>query len=151
MRLLLARMPGSVQRPAFRLTITCLAHLVHVCLLSAGSAHGGERMSSKSIAEHLRRLRPYLLPGGGGVTLSGGEPLLQPHFTATVMREALALGLTTCMDTTGQGSKHHNWDAVLPYTDMVLFCIKVRGPAARTAACLHPHARPPHDRCAAWA
>lgn len=84
----------------------------------------GELVSSKDIAAQVRSVAPYLKPGGGGVTCSGGEAMLQPEFTAAIFQEAHALGLTTCLDTTGQGSKHHHWDKVLPHTDMVLFCIK---------------------------
>ncbi|KAF6266380.1 hypothetical protein COO60DRAFT_1474597 [Scenedesmus sp. NREL 46B-D3] len=85
---------------------------------------GGDVVSSKNIAAKLQRMQPYLQPNGGGVTCSGGEPLLQPDFVAGVFQEAHALGLTTCLDTTGQGSKHMSWDHVLPHTDTVLFCIK---------------------------
>ncbi|KAF8073189.1 rpa1 [Scenedesmus sp. PABB004] len=97
------------------------------------SPHAGEEVSSKDIAAQIRSVAPYLRPGGGGVTCSGGEPLLQPDFTAAIFQEAHALGLTTCLDTTGQGSKHHNWDKVLPHTDMVLFCVKHLDPARYTS------------------
>jgi pyruvate formate lyase activating enzyme len=85
--------------------------------------HSGTRTSSKTVAAEIRKVLPYLRESGG-VTCSGGEPLLQPDFVAALFREAHAMNLTTCIDTTGQGSKHHNWDIVLPHTDMVLFCIK---------------------------
>lgn len=58
------------------------------------------------------------------MTCSGGEAMLQPDFVTAIFKEAHYLGLTSCLDTTGQGTKHHHWDKVLPYTDMVLFCIK---------------------------
>lgn len=89
-------------------------------------------MSSKDLAAQIRKVRPYLRPGGGGVTCSGGEPLLQPDFVSSIFQEAQMMGLTTCLDTTGQGTKHHNWDKVLPYTDMVLFCIKHLDPVKYT-------------------
>lgn len=92
------------------------------------SAHGGELVSSKDLAKQISRVLPYLKSSHGGLTCSGGEPLLQPQFTATLFREAHAMGLTTTLDTTGQGTKHKNWDVVLPHTDGVLFCIKALDP-----------------------
>lgn len=84
---------------------------------------GGVRTSSKELAKSIRRVRNYLKPRGG-VTISGGEAMLQPAFVASVFQEVHAMGLNTCIDTTGQGTKHANWDLVLPHTDLVLFCIK---------------------------
>ncbi|PSC70718.1 pyruvate formate-lyase 1-activating enzyme [Micractinium conductrix] len=87
----------------------------------------GKLTSSKDLAKKLERVSPYLKQGSsgkGGITISGGEPLLQPEFTASVLMEAHARGLTTCIDTTGQGMKESHWDKVLPHLDYALFCIK---------------------------
>ena len=65
----------------------------------------GNLTSSKDLARKLERVRPYLKGQNGavgGITVSGGEPLLQPEFTAAVLMEAHARGLTTCIDTTGE-------------------------------------------------
>lgn len=75
----------------------------------------------QDIAERLKRVVPYLQRNHGGITVSGGEPMLQPYFLAAVYQEAHALGLTTCIDTTGQGNKQH-WNTVLPHTDHVSCC-----------------------------
>jgi pyruvate-formate lyase-activating enzyme len=84
--------------------------------------------NNKPTPIQIRRVLPYLKSSHGGLTCSGGEPLLQPEFTSTLFREAHAMGLTTTLDTTGQGTKHRNWDVVLPHTDGVLFCIKSLDP-----------------------
>lgn len=61
-----------------------------------------QHLSSKDIAARLRRNLPYY-EGGGGVTISGGEPMLQPHFVASVFKEAHRMGITTAIDTAGGG------------------------------------------------
>lgn len=60
---------------------------------------------------------------GGGVTISGGEPLSQPGFTLGLLRALSARGLHTAIDTSGFAPPEI-LEAVLPYTDLLLFDIK---------------------------
>lgn len=68
-----------------------------------------------SVARMLRR--------GGGVTISGGEPMVQPAFVASLLAGCKALGLHTALDTSGfLGAKAP--DALLSLVDLVLLDIK---------------------------
>ncbi|WIA10845.1 hypothetical protein OEZ85_011011 [Tetradesmus obliquus] len=56
-------------------------------------------VSVQQVVDRLKRLQSYQLDG---ITVSGGEPLVQPQFTAALMREARAqLGWTCTLDTSG--------------------------------------------------
>lgn len=65
----------------------------------------GKLMTSKDLARKIDKVKPYLRghegSAVGGVTVSGGEAMLQPQFVAALFLEAHARGLTTCIDTTG--------------------------------------------------
>ena len=64
---------------------------------------------------------------GGGMTVSGGEPLFFPEFTAALLKSAKETGIHTCLDTSGYG----HWDdfeKVLLHTEMVLFDLKCMDP-----------------------
>lgn len=65
---------------------------------------------------------------GGGMTLSGGEPLFQPDFSETLLKEAKSAGLHTCVETCGYAV----WEIVeriAAYTDIFLYDIKETSPA----------------------
>jgi pyruvate formate lyase activating enzyme len=80
-------------------------------------------MSSAEVASLLHKYKEWLEPRGGGVTVSGGEAMVQPEFVADLFKRVHEIGLTTCLDTACFGNKKR-WDKVLPHTDNVLLCMK---------------------------
>ena len=80
-------------------------------------------MSSAEVSSLVGKYKNWLKPRGGGITVSGGEPMLQPDFVRDVFKRVHANGLTTCLDTACFGNKRR-WDIVLPETDHVLLCLK---------------------------
>ena len=80
-------------------------------------------VSDLQIGKVLKRYSKFLRPNNGGITISGGEPLLQPAFVRSVFTKAKELGQTTAIDTSGHGNKEI-WDECLPVTDYVMLCMK---------------------------
>jgi pyruvate formate lyase activating enzyme len=70
----------------------------------------------------------FLRRAGGGLTVSGGEPLLQARFVTAPFEGARALGLHTTLDTSGYLGDRAP-DALLDVTDLVLLDIKAGEPA----------------------
>lgn len=101
---------------------TACGKCTDVCLGEALTLYG-HKVSAEEAAETLLLDRDFFLSSGGGVTLSGGEPLMQPEFTAEVFRLVKEQGITTALDTCGYAPKKA-LETVLPYTDKVLFDIK---------------------------
>jgi pyruvate formate lyase activating enzyme len=69
-----------------------------------------------------------LIKSGGGVTISGGEPLCQPDFVRTVFEGCKKMGIHTALDTSGY-TGHKADDALLAATDLVLLDIKHMNPS----------------------
>ena len=63
----------------------------------------------------------------GGMTVSGGEPMLQPDFTAALLKGAKEAGIATALDTAG-AVPWERYEAVLPYCDLILFDVKCMDP-----------------------
>lgn len=81
------------------------------------------RMTPGQLVEKVLRYRPYY-GKEGGVTFSGGEPLLQPEFLEECMSLLKAEGIHTCLDTAGVGIEGHDYTEILRKTDLVLLDIK---------------------------
>ncbi len=80
------------------------------------------------------RFKPYW-KNGGGITVSGGEPLLQIDFLLDLFKKAKAAGVSTCIDTAGEPFTHDEpfytkWKELMSLTDTVLLDIKNIDPDA---------------------
>jgi pyruvate formate lyase activating enzyme len=84
---------------------------------------GGEEVTVDQLAVRMRRYERFLHVSGGGVTISGGEPLMQPEFTHALLAEAKELGLHTALDTSGFLGARAS-DELLDCVDLVLLDIK---------------------------
>lgn len=71
----------------------------------------------------IARNKEYLIKTGGGVTLSGGEPLSQPEFVKAIFEGCKMMGVHTALDTSGY-TGHRADDELLSFTDLVLLDIK---------------------------
>lgn len=84
--------------------------------------NGGTEISAEEIVEKAKRCKSYF-GEKGGITLSGGEPLLQPEFALEIFRLCHAEGINTCLDTSGCILTDAVKD-LLKETDRVLLDIK---------------------------
>ena len=104
----------------------CLA-CVAGCVAGALSTYGSE-MSAEEVLQVVLRDRPFYAKSGGGVTFSGGEPLLQPVYLLELLQKCQALNLHTAVDTAGS-VPFESLAAVQPYTNLFLYDIKAFDPA----------------------
>ena len=83
----------------------------------------GRYMTVAEVLDTVGRDASYYRRTSGGMTLSGGEPLVQWQFALKLLQEAKRRGLHTALDTTG----YTDWeilDEVLNFTDLVLYDLK---------------------------
>nr|WP_297423052.1 pyruvate formate-lyase-activating protein [uncultured Actinotalea sp.] len=87
----------------------------------------GEPVALADVLGRVGRYRAVFGVTGGGLTVSGGEPLMQPAFVARLLRGAKAMGVHTAMDTSGYLGAHCS-DAMLEDLDLVLLDVKSGDP-----------------------
>ena len=83
----------------------------------------GKRMSVDELMTVILKDRSYYEKTGGGVTVSGGEAMVQWEFTAALLRSCREAGIHTCVESALHCAPEH-MDAVLEYADMMIADIK---------------------------
>jgi len=85
-------------------------------------------MSLKETVDEIEKDRVFYDQSGGGVTFSGGEPLMQFEFVNTLARTVKKLGIHTTLDTCGY-AKWEQFEDIAQNIDLFLYDIKIMDPA----------------------
>jgi pyruvate formate lyase activating enzyme len=83
----------------------------------------GEVVSAEKVVNEVEQDSAFYHRSGGGVTLSGGEPTMQPEFATEILKGSLERGFHTAIETCG----YVEWDILdkmLPYLDLIYIDIK---------------------------
>lgn len=116
----------AVDGPGTRLTV-----FLNGCPLRCQYCHNpdtmqtrqGELVALDDVVARLARYRRVFAATGGGLTISGGEPLMHPAFVQRLLRAAKELGIHTAIDTSGYLGARLN-DDMLADLDLVLLDVK---------------------------
>ena len=118
---------GTVDGPGIRFVV-----FMQGCTLKCKYCHNrdtwainsGTSMSTEELLKEITKYKSYMETSGGGVTISGGEPLLQAEFLTELFKELKSLGIHTAIDTSGALPISEKIKELLKYTDLVLLDIK---------------------------
>jgi len=83
----------------------------------------GQEITTEDLIEKISRYEVFMQSTGGGLTVSGGEPLMQAEFVADLFKKAKKRGLHTTLDTSGVASPDRV-ESVLENTDLMLLDVK---------------------------
>lgn len=93
---------------------TCIYNSLNVC---------GRYMTAEEILDEVMKDIDFYKNSGGGITVSGGEPLSQCEFVTALLKDCKKEGLHTALDTTGY-APWEKMEKVLRSVDLVLYDIK---------------------------
>lgn len=110
----------------WRTSCTACSLCIDRCPTGALELCGMERTPEEILKEVLKD-RLFYETSGGGLTVSGGEPMMQYQEVSKLLKLANAESIHTCMETCGFAPQEH-FAAVLPFTDLFLFDIKTTDP-----------------------
>jgi len=118
---------GTVDGPGIRYVV-----FMQGCSLRCKYCHNrdtwklndGKVVSVDEIFDNIMRFKNYFIPSGGGVTITGGEPLLQAPFLISLFKKLKEENIHTTIDTSGMFELTDTIKELLSLTDLVLLDIK---------------------------
>ena len=122
---------GTVDGPGIRYVIFlqgCHLRCKYCHNRDTWDMNGGFYSSLDEIMNKIDNYKNYITPNGG-VTVTGGEPLLQVHFLIELFKRLKEKNIHTCIDTSGMVDITDDIKLLLSYTDLVLLDIKHIDPA----------------------
>lgn len=124
---------GAADGPGLRLVIFlqgCPLRCRYCHNPDTWQATAGQQITVSELVRRARRFQPYF-GTNGGVTISGGEPLLQADFTASLLCELKKEGFSTALDTSGWlpvNMSDQNLSTILTNSDLIILDIKSSDP-----------------------
>ncbi|MEG3754241.1 pyruvate formate lyase 1-activating protein [Psychromonas arctica] len=119
---------GTVDGPGIRFIIFlqgCLMRCQYCHNRDTWDTEGGKEMTVDELMKELLQYRHFMNASGGGITISGGEAMLQPEFVQAMFEACRLEGIHTCLDTNGFVRKiDDRTKKILDSTDLVLLDIK---------------------------
>ena len=117
---------GAVDGPGVRFVVFtqgCALKCKYCQNRDTWNLKGGSTYSSDEIVEKILRYKNYIMPNGG-VTISGGEPLLQAQFLTQLFTKLKQYNIHTCIDTSGNVVLTDEIKKLIDLTDLFLLDIK---------------------------
>ncbi|HZJ58589.1 MAG TPA: pyruvate formate-lyase-activating protein [Clostridia bacterium] len=117
---------GTVDGPGIRYVIFmqgCPLRCIYCHNRDSWDLRGGKEITVGDLVEDINKYMIFMKGSGGGVTVTGGEPLLQPEFIRELFFKVKEMGLNTAVDTSGFIDTDRI-GGLLEVTDLVLLSIK---------------------------
>ena len=137
---------GTVDGPGMRFVVFfkgCPMRCLYCHNPDTWDPAGGEEHTAEDLLEQFESLRDFY--ANGGITATGGEPLMQIDFLIELFEKAKARGIHTCLDTSGVTFHRDNpellakFDRLMNCTDLAMLDIKHINPEEHLKLCKQPN------------
>ena len=118
---------GAVDGPGIRFIVFmqgCYLKCKYCQIRDTWNTQAGKNYTIQELSQKILRYKNYFISSGGGVTVSGGEPLIQAEFLVELFKELKKHDIQTAIDTSGNFPITETIKELIDLTDLFLLDIK---------------------------